>query len=522
MGHGIFFKHCRRLLRTAYLLESKRVSTADGIARLQEMSFTRRKLLQSGALAGATVLGACAPSRGAKSPSSPSSARVVVVGAGLAGLSAAWRLGQQGYRPLVFEASSRAGGRAYTLRNFFASKAELGGELIDSGQTTIRKLVPELGLRLLDLSEESQNLEPVRFFFRNTRYSEAEMIDSFRPVAAQILADRAGLNGHFAFANFDRDSQVLRAIDRMSLDEWMTKHHVGEPVRSLIDAAYAAEYGCDIGEQSSLNMMLMIGTDLKSLLIYGESDWRFTVAEGSDAIARELANRLVVPVAYEHVFESLKEQSDGSLLLTFKVGNSTKEVVADQVAMTIPFSVLRRCQLGIDMPPIKREAIDTLQYGLHAKVLLGTESRPWRGDKTSGTSFHDTVFQASWDSALPGEQGVLTMLSGGSVAGETTKGTTEEQGERNAVEADRIFPKLRGAYKGRTARVYWPSMPYNLGSYACYAPGQYTGIGGHEGDAVKNLHFGGEHTSKAYQGWLVGAIGSGERVAREITSALGR
>jgi monoamine oxidase len=65
-------------------------------------------------------------------------------------------------------------------------------------------------------------------------------------------------------------------------------------------------------------------------------------------------------------------------------------------------------------------------------------------------------------------------------------------------------------------------MPFNLGSYACYAPGQYTGIGGHEGDAVRNLHFGGEHTSKQYQGWLVGAIESGERVAQEIASALGR
>ena len=522
VGRGVLFQHCRRLLRTACVFESKRISTAEGVARLEERAFTRRKLLQTGAGLGLLGAGGCAPAKSPPAPAPRSSARIVVVGAGLAGLSAAYQLQKWGYQPLVFEASERVGGRAYTLRDFFASKAELGGELIDSGQTRIRALVPELGLHMLDLTEAAANLEPVRFVFRNTRYSEAEMIESFRPVAARILQDRSGLLGHFSFANFERDSGVLRSLDRMSLDEWMTSRKVEEPVRSLIDAAYAAEYGCDIGEQSSLNFMLMIGTNLKSLEVYGESDWRFTVAEGSDAIARELANRLKSPIQFSHVFEAVSEKSDGTLLVTFKAGQGTKEIVADRVAMTIPFTVLRRCRLDLDLPPIKRQAIDTLQYGLHAKVLVGTESRPWRIDKTSGTSFHDAVFQASWDSALPGEQGVLTMLSGGKVAADTTKGTTEEQGERNVVEADRIFPKLRAAYKGRTARVYWPSMPFNLGSYACYAPGQYTGIGGHEGDAVRNLHFGGEHTSKQYQGWLVGAIESGERVAQEIAAALGR
>jgi monoamine oxidase len=444
------------------------------------------------------------------------------VGAGLAGLSAAHRLGQLGYRPSIYEASDRVGGRAYTIRDYFASKAELGGELIDSGQTTIRKLVPELGLHLLDLSEAAGNLEPVRYYFASTRYSEAEMIESFRPAAARLLQDRSGLLGRFSFANFDRESEVLAKLDRLSLEEWLTTRRVPEPIRSLIDAAYAAEYGRDIGEQSCLNFLLMVGTDLGSLQIYGESDWRFTVAEGSDAIARELGRRLPSPVAHGYVLEAVKRQSDGTLLTTFRVGTRTEEVIADRLAITIPFTQLRRCSLRLDLPPMKREAIEKLQYGLHAKVLVGTSARPWRADKTSGTSFHDKIFQASWDSALPGEQGVLTFLSGGSVAGRTTEGTTEEQGERNVIEADRIFPKMREVYKGRAARVYWPSMPFNLGSYACYAPGQYTGIGGHEGPAVGNVHFAGEHTSKAYQGWLVGAIESGERVAREIDSALGR
>lgn len=525
MSHGALFKRFRRLLETACLLESRQVATRRGLERIEERTFARRKLLQASLGAGTALLsgGADGCARGSRpaAPATSTRPRIIIVGAGLAGLSAAYRLGERGYVSSIYEASDRLGGRAYTLHDYFASKAELGGELIDSGQATIRALVPQLGLHLLDLTEGSANLEPVRYFFGNTRYSEAQMIDSFRPVAAQILRDRSGLEGRFSFSNFDRSSDALRSLDRMSVEEWLTSRKVHEPARSLIDAAYAAEYGRDIGEQSCLNLLLMVGSDPGSLQIYGESDWRFTVAEGSDAIARELGKRLPSPVDYGHVFESVEERSDGTLLVVFRVGHGAREVIADRLAITIPFTQLRRCRLGLELPPDKREAIDTLQYGLHAKVLVGTTSRPWRADKTSGTSFHDSVFQASWDSALPGERGVLTFLSGGRVAGYTTKGTTPEQGARNVAEAERIFPGVKGAYDGRAARVYWPSMPFNLGSYACYAPGQYTGIGGHEGTAVRNVHFAGEHTSKAYQGWLVGAIESGERVAHEIASALG-
>jgi monoamine oxidase len=524
VSHSVLFQRCRRLLETACLLESNRVATRDGLGRLEERAFARRALLRGSVGVGAAILaggaGGCATASTPRGPWGSSNPRIVIVGAGLAGLSAAYRLGELGFRPSIYEASDRLGGRAYTLHDYFASKAELGGELIDSGQTTIRTLVPQLGLHLLDLTAGEGGLEPVRYFFADTRYSEIEMIDSFRPVAARLLLDRRALDGRFSFSNFDRSSEALRSLDRMSVEEWLTSRQVHEPARSLIDAAYAAEYGRDIGEQSCLNLLLMVGTNTSALQIYGESDWRFTVAEGSDAIARELGNRLPAPVDYGHVFESVQERSDGTLAVVFRVGHGTREVIADRLAITIPFTQLRRCNLALALPPATREAIDSLQYGLHAKVLVGTTSRPWRVDRASGTSFHDSVFQASWDSAVPGERGVLTLLSGGRVAGETTRGTMGEQASRNLIEAGRLFAGTSEAYDGRAARVYWPSMPFNLGSYACYAPGQYTGIGGHEGVAVRNVHFGGEHTSKAYQGWLVGAIESGERVAREIATAL--
>jgi monoamine oxidase len=535
MARVPLLRACRRLLRTAVWLETERTETPAGLSRLEERAFERRKLLQAGALAGASVLarglvGCTSPAppvaptasgAGQRTSASLAGRRIVIVGAGLAGLSAAWRLGEKGFQPDIYEASHRVGGRAYTLRGHFASKAEYGGELIDTGMTKMRTLVPQLGLHLFDLAAAAANLEPARYVFGQRRYSEAELIETFRPVAAQIVKDRSTLGGNATFANFDRTSDALRGLDRMSLEEWLDKHQVRDPARALIDAAYAAEFGLDIGDQSYVNLLLMTGTGTDPVSIYGESDWRFAVVEGSDAIATEIEKRVPTPVKHGHVFEALRVRSDGSLLVSFRVEGRSVDVVADRLAITIPFTVLRRCQLDLALPAIQREAIDKLQYGQHAKVLVGTANRPWRLDKTSGTSFHDAVFHASWDSALPGEEGVLTCLSGGRIAAQTTAGTTAHQGERTVAEASRLFPNLREVYRGRAARIHWPSMPFSLGSYASYAPGQYTGIGGHEGEAFGNVHFAGEHTSKQYQGWLVGAIDSGERVAGEIASALG-
>ena len=82
---------------------------------------------------------------------------------------------------------------------------------------------------------------------------------------------------------------------------------------------------------------------------------------------------------------------------------------------------------------------------------------------------------------------------------------------------------LRGVipmYKQPRPRFRWATAPSFLGSYACYKPGQYTTIAGAEGEAVDGLHFAGEHTSLAFQGFMNGAVESGERAAREILASL--
>jgi monoamine oxidase len=142
---------------------------------------TRREFISRLPLAAAGI--ATAPSLVAAKPGAPS-AKVVVVGAGLAGLTCAHRLKQAGINATVCEANSRLGGRCWTRRGDFAEGqiAEHGGELIDQGHTRIRQLAQELRLPLDNLlAAEPNGTEPF-YHFDRACYSYAEAVDDLKSI----------------------------------------------------------------------------------------------------------------------------------------------------------------------------------------------------------------------------------------------------------------------------------------------------------------------------------------------------
>jgi monoamine oxidase len=96
----------------------------------------------------------------------------------------------------------------------------------------------------------------------------------------------------------------------------------------------------------------------------------------------------------------------------------------------------------------------------------------------------------------------------------------EAQGRRFAEALDAVFPGTAAAFTGRAARMHWPSARHFEGSYACYAPTDRVRFGGAEADPVGGVFFAGEHTSP-WQGYMNGAVESGERAAREVLASLG-
>jgi len=495
---------------------------APAIEHPRAARISRRAFLQgTTAAAGALTLGGCAslPRRRSTEP------QVLIVGGGLAGLTAAYRLGQAGVRVRVLEAQDRLGGRCLSLRGKFADGqvAELGGELIDTGHTRIRTLCEELEIPLDDLSIEPSEIHRECFHFNGQRYSEAEVVEAFRPVAALISRDLAtiGGDGDVSYAH----PHNAAALDQLSISEWLTAARVTGWFRALLETAYTTEYGLEAGNQSALNLLLLISPEPDAFRIFGESDERFHVQGGNDRIVRTLAAYIGNTVDTSVVLEAVDARSDGAIELSMRSGAQSYTLAAPHVVLALPFTMLRRVKMGVELPPAKRLAIDELAYGTNAKLMVGFDSRPWRtAHKSNGSVLTDLPFQCTWETSRgqEGKSGILTNFTGGSQGVRLGDGDTGEQVLRLLGDLERVYPGVSGARRPTAhARSHWPSNPWVLGSYSGYRPGQWTTIHGAEGERVGNLHFAGEHCSANAQGFLEGAVETGEAAAVQILADMG-
>jgi monoamine oxidase len=483
----------------------------------------RQFLAATGAAAGAWSLAGCA-SIPLVSKSAPVDPDVLIVGGGLAGLTAAYRLRQAGVAVRVLEAQQRLGGRCFSLRNHFADGqvAELGGELIDTGHHAVQALAKELELEVDDLSAGDAGVKKQVWYFRGQQYSEAAVLDAFRAITSRIAADLQSLGGARITYKTPHKAEHL---DRLSLAEWLDGAGAEPWFRSLLEVAYVTEFGLDAGEQSALNLLLLMGAPPAEFKAFGESDERFHVRGGNDGLVQQLAGRLGErPVQTGAVLEALRRRADGDIELGVRVGGTSTTMAARHVILAVPFTMLRSVKIELDLPPPKRRAIDEIGYGTNAKLMMGFQSRPWRTKHgSSGMVLTDLPFQCTWETsrAQDGGAGILTNFTGGRhgvAVGDSDAGL---QAAHVVSALEELYPGI--AYErwtGKDVRFHWPTHPWTKGSYASYKPGQWTTIRGAEGERVENLHFAGEHCSLDSQGFMNGAVETGEDAARAVLEDL--
>ena len=488
------------------------------VVRTQRIDHRRRRLLQG---AGASALLA-----GCQSLPAPMRANtddeVAIVGAGIAGLTAAWRLRQAGVRVRVYEAQNRIGGRMLSLRNHFADGQviELGGELIDTGHTHIRRLAGELGLVLDDLLDGDGDHDT--WFFDGRAIGEAEIVRAFVPVAAAIERDLAAA-GDGEHDETDQNPR-FRELVELSIAQWFDRNGVRGWLRKLLDVAYTTEMGLEIDQQSALNFLTFIGTeDRDAFRVFGDSDERFHVRGGNDLIPQALAAKLAEAIEPGHVLEALRGDADG-YVLSFRKGEASREVRAGQVVLALPFTLLRKVRIDVALPERKRRAIEQLAYGTNAKLMIGFEQRTWRTQGANGASMSDLAYQTTWDTSRKqaGSAGVLTNFTGGRHGLALGQGTPKQQAEAAVRDLERVFPGIAAARGNATeARMHWPSNPWVQGSYACLRPGDWSVLGGAVREAVGGVHFAGEHCSVEAQGFMEGGCESGELAAQAVLQQRG-
>jgi len=499
-----------------------RLAARDGMSR-------RQFVAGSAAVAAVAALDACAP----RVPSGVVTPRpdrgespVLIIGAGIAGLTAGYRLRSAGVPVRIIEAQNRVGGRMFSLRNFFADGqvCELGGELIDTNQTHIQSLAQELGIPLDDLSKDDAPVKDM-FYFDGALHSERDVIEAFVPVARQVSAALATL-GPDPDVGYRTATPAAIALDRMTITQWLDKAGVSGWFRRLLDVAYTTEYGLPVDRQSALNFLLMIDPEPDPFRMFGESDERYHVHTGNDTIPRTLAEKLSDAIETNTVLESIDRRADGTYTCSLRRGSSSTTATAAHVLVAIPFTLLRDVRIGVPLPAEKRRAIAELGYGTNAKLMVGFSSRVWRERfRSNGSVLTDMPFQLTWETsrAQSGRAGILTNFTGGAHGVELGQGTDSEQASRMVADLERVFPGATAARAGmKEVRFHWPSFPWTRGSYASYLAGQWTAFSGAEGESVEGLHFAGEHTSLVAQGFMEGGCETGERAANEIAEARGK
>ncbi len=486
----------------------------------------RREFLgRAAGLAGALAL---APNGWTRPPKGVPDVRVAVVGAGLAGLTCAYRLRQSGIRAKVFEANTRLGGRCWTIRGAFAESqiAEHGGELIDQGHTRIRKLAQELRLPLDNLLASEVNGTEAIYYLDGAPYTIEEAINDFKLIWRKLHRDlsQAGYP-----TQFDRYTPRGLELDRMSIVDWIEETVPGgiqSRLGRLLDVAYTIEYGADCGCQSSLNLLYLLAyLGPGQLRLFGTSNEKYHVRGGNDQIPAALAATLESQIVTGSALVAVVQNADGTYTLTLDEGQRRRETVADQVVLALPFSILNQ---SVDLSragfsPLKRTAIRELAMGSNSKLNVQFSRRGWIDLGNNGDTYSDTGYQATWEVSRgqAGASGILVDYTGGPIADTFGRGTPAQRTAQFLSQLDPVLPGAGSTWNGRATVDFWASNPYQRGSYSYWQVGQYTRFAGIEGRPDGACHFCGEHTSVDAQGYLEGAVETGERAAAEVVDAIG-
>ena len=495
---------------------------------------SRRQLIATGGALGAAAMLAAygaRPAGAGASARSASDARVVIVGAGLAGVAAAYQLHKVGVHAHLYEARERLGGRCWTAHGFADGQiGEHGGEFIDSRHVHIRQLAKQLGLALDDLyAARYGDFSPN--WVRGKDFTQHQINVGMKPIQAAVTAEarRVGVirpNGSINAAAITHPTATARAkvVDQLSMAEWLSQHVPGvlhSDLGQWLDQTMVGWYGLNLDRLSALNWI--------DYLIIPEpgGDERWHVRGGNDQIIHRAID--TIPAGHVHrqsVLRCIRRRPGGSYQLDFD--GVAHPVSADLVILTLPFTTLRDVELrGIAISSRKHAAIRELAMGQDAKLILQYDRRPWLMHDWSATMTSADPDFDTWESSAmePGSAGLITVYAGGRTA-QAWRGpaphapATAQLRDRVLNRINAAIPGSRAHFNGHAWADLWPHDPWTQGSYAAFGPGQYTRFWGGLGKAEGNIHFAGEATSTHSQGFLNGGVESGDRTAVEIMKKL--
>ena len=522
------------LFRRMHAAHLEAAATRMPVDEVFERQRLRASMTRSGFLAGAAAAGG-ALALGPLRAFAKTAPRVVIVGGGLAGVTCAYRLHRAGLRATVYEANANVGGRTWTLRDYWdeGQISEHGGEFISTEHTALRDLAHELGLPLVDLRAAQRPHTEEVYWVRGKRVTFPEMLALYAQAFPKIKAanDAAGYP-----TLYNQSNEAGRKLDRMSAREWIEANipgGTGSTIGWMLDLDATTENGGESSEQSSLELIYMLGHmpayNPNGGFYWVGTDEKYGVKGGNDQVVHRMAS-LLGPDAIRtsSALVALKRRSDGSYLCTFESQLQTFDVPADYVVLALPFTTLRRVDLThAGFSKLKMHTIQTLPLGTNTKIYVQFKSRPWYAMGYNGATYADTGYQQTLEATRgqAGGSGILEFYTGGKTGagfGPASFAPPSPDVVRAQMKGlEPLYPGISGQWNGKAFMDYWTGDRWHKGSYSYWATGQCTTIAGMEGVRQGNALFAGEHCAVDFQGFMNGAVLTGERAAAEIARESG-